>query len=99
MVEGKSYRQSEVATLIDGATRMSAIDALSGLVRKGLVWRTYNGGRWEFIRLSVADLDSMQKRRADRSDVPEWMTNGSLSGYDRSLFVHARNPERTSYRA
>ncbi|WP_143811132.1 hypothetical protein [Paraburkholderia piptadeniae] len=87
MVEGKSYRVDAVANLIPDAPKPAVKDALLGLVKKGDVWKTYNGGRWEYVRLSTQDFDDMRTRRADRVDIPEWM-RGSLTGYEATLGRH-----------
>ncbi|WP_175795925.1 hypothetical protein [Burkholderia anthina] len=87
MVEGHSYRFDAVARLIEEAPKPAVRDALDGLVKKGDVWRTYVGGRWEYVRLSAQDFAHMRKRNADRVDVPDWM-RGQLTGYQATLIRH-----------
>ncbi|CAB3779246.1 hypothetical protein LMG28688_00777 [Paraburkholderia caffeinitolerans] len=87
MVQGHSYRFDAVARLIPEAPKAAVKDALSGLVDKGDVWKTYVGGRWEYIRLSEQDFDDMRKRSADRVDIPDWM-RGQLTGYEATLARH-----------
>lgn len=87
MVEGYSYRRSDVAALIYDKPSGAVLDVLDALVNKGDVWRTYAGGRFEYVRLSERNLSDMRQRRADRSDVPAWM-RGVLTGYAAALARH-----------
>ncbi|KVZ18601.1 hypothetical protein WT88_29400 [Burkholderia stagnalis] len=87
MVEGYSYRRSDVAALICDKPSGAVLDVLDTLVNKGAVWRTYAGSRFEYVRLSAQDLADMRQRRADRIDVPTWM-RGVLNGYAATLAQH-----------
>lgn len=97
MVEGYRYRRSDLVELFCEAPAPAVHDALEGLVRKGQVWKPYAGGRYEYVRLSPADLADMAQRRADRSEAPPWM-NATLRGYESALFMRASLIEPTSYR-
>jgi hypothetical protein len=87
MVEGRSYRRSDVGSLLVDKPKAAVHDALEGLVRKGAVWRTYVGKRFEYIRLTLVQLTDMAQRKADRSDMPDWMKK-TLTGYGDWLDRH-----------
>ncbi|HDR9065527.1 TPA: hypothetical protein ACU967_002285 [Burkholderia contaminans] len=87
MVEGQNYRADAVARLMNDAPTAVVRDTLDGLARKGKVWKTYTGGRWEYVRLSSQDFADMRQRRADRIDIPLWM-RGGLTGYTAALARH-----------
>ncbi|WP_175969675.1 hypothetical protein [Burkholderia sp. BCC0322] len=87
MVEGYSYRRSDVTSLLYDKPKAAVLDALEALVKKGSVWRTYVGGRFEYIRLTLVQLADMAQRKADQSDTPEWMGK-ALTGYGDWLDRH-----------
>ncbi|MCA8266472.1 hypothetical protein [Burkholderia vietnamiensis] len=87
MAEGRSYRRSDVPALMSDRPQAAVLDALEGLVKKGAVWRTYVGSRFEYIRLTIAELADMAHRKADQIDVPEWMKK-TLTGYGDWLEKH-----------
>jgi hypothetical protein len=97
MRESITYRKHEVAELFPEDPAAVVFDVLESLVDRGQVWRTYDCGRWSYIRLSSDELEQIQRRQADRSEIPAWMSK-TLTGYTAQLFQAARNPEPTRHR-
>lgn len=96
MRESITYRKHEVAELFPDDPSSVVFEVLESLVGRGQVWRTYDGGRWSYIRLSAEEIEQTRQRQADRSETPDWMTK-TLTGYTAQLFQAARNPEPTRY--
>ncbi|KUZ66836.1 hypothetical protein WI36_24010 [Burkholderia ubonensis] len=87
MIVGRSYRRSDVASLLDEKPTAAVLDALEALVRKGIVWRTYVGSRFEYIRLTIVQLADMANRKADQIDTPK-RAGKPLTGYGDWLERH-----------
>ncbi|HEF4742856.1 TPA: hypothetical protein SAO08_002703 [Burkholderia multivorans] len=87
MIAGRSYRRSDVASLLGDRPSAAVLDALEALVRKGAVWRTYVGSRFEYIRLTLVQLAEMTQRKADQVDAPK-RSGKPLTGYGDWLDGH-----------
>ncbi|MEQ0775943.1 hypothetical protein ABLT15_26920 [Paraburkholderia tropica] len=96
MRESITYRKHEVAELFPKDPASVVFEVLESIVARGQVWRTYDGGRWSYVRLSANELAEIQQRQADRSETPAWMTK-TLTGYTESLYRAANRPEPTRY--